>query len=429
MEVLKRPRAEESNGHNAAAEDHEIRALIVEFCKQFYTLGWVSGTGGGISVRSPSGRVYVAPKKKKRPEGPKHNRQHGKQPQTSQCGPLPNAGLGESWSRPHVVQKERISPEDLFVLDAKGETLQAPLNPDFKPSACTPLFMNAYRIRNAGAVIHNHSVSAVLATLLFPGNEFKCTHLEMIKGIEGHGYHDTLVVPIIENTAYECDLADSLAEAIEKYPKSSAVLVRRHGVYELSDQAVQLLVPLEGCAAVFRPEERRERPRRFCFPKARRQLRTSSGNAAILEESPPRRNLSISQAEISKIVSEISGDGGELEPSVHGLILLLHRWPFRIDLCVEIKRLLLSVLRVSNIPTHFAVSDFSVGASVLERLFQEQDNFSLVVEAHHFEQQTPTGRGIWLEDEDEENLDDDLKPADPNAAPEVSTFSVDDFFA
>eukprot|EP00741_Cyanophora_paradoxa_P020973 tig00021319_g20247.t1 len=192
MEVLKRPRAEESNGHNAAAEDHEIRALIVELCKQFYTLGWVSGTGGGISVRSPSGRVYVAPS---------------------------------------GVQKERISPEDLFVLDAKGETLQAPLNPDFKPSACTPLFMNAYRIRNAGAVIHNHSVSAVLATLLFPGNEFKCTHLEMIKGIEGHGYHDTLVVPIIENTAYECDLADSLAEAIEKYPKSSAVLVRRHGVY------------------------------------------------------------------------------------------------------------------------------------------------------------------------------------------------------
>eukprot|EP00741_Cyanophora_paradoxa_P020971 tig00021319_g20245.t1 len=370
MEVLKRPRAEESNGHNAAAEDHEIRALIVEFCKQFYTLGWVSGTGGGISVRSPSGRVYVAPS---------------------------------------GVQKERISPEDLFVLDAKGETLQAPLNPDFKPSACTPLFMNAYRIRNAGAVIHNHSVSAVVS--------------------RGHGYHDTLVVPIIENTAYECDLADSLAEAIEKYPKSSAVLVRRHGVYELSDQAVQLLVPLEGCAAVFRPEERRERPRRFCFPKARRQLRTSSGNAAILEESPPRRNLSISQAEISKIVSEISGDGGELEPSVHGLILLLHRWPFRIDLCVEIKRLLLSVLRVSNIPTHFAVGDFSVGASVLERLFQEQDNFSLVVEAHHFEQQTPTGRGIWLEDEDEENLDDDLKPADPNAAPEVSTFSVDDFFA
>eukprot|EP00741_Cyanophora_paradoxa_P020970 tig00021319_g20244.t1 len=162
-----------------------------------------------------------------------------------------------------------------------------------------------------------------------------------------------------------------------------------------------------------------------------RAVSASRKRAASSELLPATRRSSrrARPAEISKIVSEISGDGGELEPSVHGLILLLHRWPFRIDLCVEIKRLLLSVLRVSNIPTHFAVGDFSVGASVLERLFQEQDNFSLVVEAHHFEQQTPTGRGIWLEDEDEENLDDDLKPADPNAAPEVSTFSVDDFFA
>jgi methylthioribulose 1-phosphate dehydratase/enolase-phosphatase E1 len=38
-------------------------------------------------------------------------------------------------------------------------------------------------------------------------------------------------VPIIDNTAYECDLADSLKDAIIAYPKSNAVLVRGHGVY------------------------------------------------------------------------------------------------------------------------------------------------------------------------------------------------------
>jgi ribulose-5-phosphate 4-epimerase/fuculose-1-phosphate aldolase len=38
-------------------------------------------------------------------------------------------------------------------------------------------------------------------------------------------------VPIIDNTAHECDLADSMAEAIEAYPRTHAVLVRRHGVY------------------------------------------------------------------------------------------------------------------------------------------------------------------------------------------------------
>lgn len=40
------------------------------------------------------------------------------------------------------------------------------------------------------------------------------THMEMIKGIQGHGYYDELVVPIIENTAYENELTDSLAEAV-----------------------------------------------------------------------------------------------------------------------------------------------------------------------------------------------------------------------
>lgn len=39
------------------------------------------------------------------------------------------------------------------------------------------------------------------------------------------------MVPIIENTPFEKDLEDSLRKAIEEYPGTSAVLVRRHGIY------------------------------------------------------------------------------------------------------------------------------------------------------------------------------------------------------
>ncbi|KAI9184851.1 hypothetical protein LWI28_001775 [Acer negundo] len=59
--------------------------------------------------------------------------------------------------------------------------------------------------------------------------------MEMIKGIKGHGYYDELVVPIIENTAYENELTDSLAKAIQAYPKTTAVLVRNHGIYIWGD--------------------------------------------------------------------------------------------------------------------------------------------------------------------------------------------------
>ena len=90
--------------------------------------------------------------------------------------------------------------------------------------------MNAYRLRGAGAVIHSHSIHAMVATLLFD-DAFTITHLEMMKGIRGVGYHDTLRIPIIENTARECDLAGSMAEAMEAHPDAHAVLVRRHGVY------------------------------------------------------------------------------------------------------------------------------------------------------------------------------------------------------
>jgi len=166
---------------------HDPRELICELCRQFYTQGWVSGTGGGISIREGN-RVYMAPS---------------------------------------GVQKERLQPEDLFELDAEGNVIEAPAG---NLSACAPLFFNAFRIRDAGAVMHSHSVNALLATLI-SGDEFRVTHLEMMKGIRDHGFHDELVVPIIENTAHEHELADSMAEAIEAYPKSFAVLVRRHGVY------------------------------------------------------------------------------------------------------------------------------------------------------------------------------------------------------
>ena len=51
-----------------------------------------------------------------------------------------------------------------------------------------------------------------MATLLYPGKEFKITHQEMIKGIsrgqtgKKYCYHDELIVPIIENTPEERDL-------------------------------------------------------------------------------------------------------------------------------------------------------------------------------------------------------------------------------
>ena len=117
--------------------------------------------------------------------------------------------------------------------------------------------------RKAGAVIHTHSKSAVLVTLLCD-KEFRMSHQEMIKVyckfhyfefiecraqfdkiiyteiIQGvwnaqlgryYNFDEEIVVPIIENTCFESELEGSLHDAMLKYPSTSAVLVRRHGIY------------------------------------------------------------------------------------------------------------------------------------------------------------------------------------------------------
>ena len=170
--------------------DAQARELICELCRNFYANGWASGTGGGISVRSGD-KIYMAPS---------------------------------------GVQKEKLRPEDIFILDTAGDVVQKPANPGLTVSACRPLFLHAFNLRNAGAVLHSHSLNAMMATELYD-DMFRITGVEMIKGIQGAGVFDTLEVPIIENTAYECDLADSMKEAILANPKSHAVLVRGHGVY------------------------------------------------------------------------------------------------------------------------------------------------------------------------------------------------------
>ncbi|KAL9130821.1 MAG: hypothetical protein Q9217_001073 [Psora testacea] len=180
---------------------------ICNLCRVFYTLGWVTGTGGGTSIRRGP-HIFIAPS---------------------------------------GVQKELIQPHDIFVLDYVSRSyLRKP--PVLRPSACTPLFLAAFD-RGAGCCIHTHSQAAVLVTLLVERDAatdegldkercFEIEKIEQIKGIpKGRekkgmlGYHDRLRVPIIENTAHEEDLTASLEAAMEKHPDTYAVLVRRHGVY------------------------------------------------------------------------------------------------------------------------------------------------------------------------------------------------------
>jgi methylthioribulose-1-phosphate dehydratase len=176
-------------------DDADIPRLVCELCRQFYDLGWVSGTGGGISIRGRAG-IFMAPS---------------------------------------GVQKERIRPEDVFLLDAEdlscAKVLRAPADPALRISECQPLFYHAFRDRQAGAVIHSHSVWAVLASRLSAAEVFASEGLEMQKGLRDKGCFDRVEIPIVANTPREAQLADSLQAAMARHPDVDAVIVRGHGVY------------------------------------------------------------------------------------------------------------------------------------------------------------------------------------------------------
>ena len=57
---------------------------------------------------------------------------------------------GFIYCAPSGVQKERIKPDEMFVLNEDGEIIERPQNEKLKCSECLSLFMVAFKLRNAG---------------------------------------------------------------------------------------------------------------------------------------------------------------------------------------------------------------------------------------------------------------------------------------
>ena len=97
-----------------ANKELEVKELVCDLCRQFFNAGWVTGTGGSISIRDDE-KIYMTPS---------------------------------------GVQKERIKADEIFTVDIQGKIVHTP---NQKPggrfpklSDCAPLFLHAYQQRNAG---------------------------------------------------------------------------------------------------------------------------------------------------------------------------------------------------------------------------------------------------------------------------------------
>lgn len=175
--------------------DPDTRTVLSELLRLFYARDWVAGTGGGICALDGAGAVLLAPS---------------------------------------GVHKERVQPDDFFRVDVgQGIVLQAPADPTLRPSECGPIFRAAILRRGAGAVMHSHALSAVLAADLAQAGAVVVERLEMLKGIRGGSNRDRHLVPVISNTEHESDLVVQCERVLAepRFQSTHCILVQDHGAY------------------------------------------------------------------------------------------------------------------------------------------------------------------------------------------------------
>jgi methylthioribulose-1-phosphate dehydratase len=138
---------------------------------------------------------------------------------------------------PSGADKGSLTPGQIIQIDDRGRALDAAA----KPSDECPLHLRIAKDKNAGAVVHTHSVwSTMLSDLHFANGGLAIEGYEMLKGLAGtktHEHHEWL--PILENSQDMTSLSDSVGDLLAQHPEAHGILLRRHGLYTWGDNLAQ----------------------------------------------------------------------------------------------------------------------------------------------------------------------------------------------
>jgi methylthioribulose-1-phosphate dehydratase len=127
------------------------------------------------------------------------------------------------------VDKSLLTADHILQIDGEGNVLEG----DGRPSAETLLHLAVVRLRDAGAVLHTHSVWSNILSHTF-ATEFglNIEGYEMLKGLEGVSTHEHREwLPIIENSQDMTSLSGSVEESLARHPRAHGFMLSRHGLY------------------------------------------------------------------------------------------------------------------------------------------------------------------------------------------------------
>ena len=178
--------------HLPSSEFSEIAANLATTAKALYARGWLLGTSGNLSAvvqREPM-RLAISPS---------------------------------------GVDKGELSAQQILLVDEQAHIVKG----NGKPSDETLLHLEIVKRRQAGAVLHTHSVwNNILSDLFANERGVSIAGYEMLKGLAGVTTHEHREwLPIIENSQDMRELAAKISAVLTEQPKVHGILLHKHGLY------------------------------------------------------------------------------------------------------------------------------------------------------------------------------------------------------
>lgn len=128
------------------------------------------------------------------------------------------------------VDKGLLEASHIVAIDAQGRVVHG----TGRPSAEAMLHLAIVRSRNAGAVLHTHSVWSTILSEATTDGEGSLTieGLEMLKGLDGvrtHEHRERL--PVVANTQDWTAATPRIEAMLREHPEAHGFLIRGHGLY------------------------------------------------------------------------------------------------------------------------------------------------------------------------------------------------------
>lgn len=135
------------------------------------------------------------------------------------------------------LDKSALRAGDFLQIDEKANVLAG----SGRPSAETLLHIGVARARNAGCILHTHSVwSTILSERHAEKKNLEICGYEMLKGLEGIKTHEHREsIPIFENSQEIPALASDVERVLRGDRAAHAFLLRGHGLYTWGEDIAQ----------------------------------------------------------------------------------------------------------------------------------------------------------------------------------------------